>query len=240
MVNNKKELTDLIKQLEESIAFGKYNKDEIAICVPKPSDVIAIFGEDIEAIKLANPIVGEDVEIYPKYIIEARVSVDIPDMGDMYATVGILINKDKATIYSGATARACLNLSIFGAEYVTEVPFDTIESIEQLIETAKKNVFKQVLHILELKKDLEAVVFSEKEFTLRVGSLLLRNLPIELMEYLVHAAAVLRDESSIYFEEPLTDWLLLSAMTDKVKDKASIMNRVKTTMALENVFTISE
>lgn len=236
MIADKDKIEQLIKQLEESIAYGKVDKDT-KVYVPSPKEVLSMF-DNIEAIKLANPIVGQDIEIYPKYIIESKVSVNIPSIGDMYATVGILINKDKAIIYSGATARACLNLSIFGAEYVSEVPFDTIESIEHLIEIAKSNVHKQVIHIIELKEQLESTEYDTVGFTKRKGELL-ETMSIDLLEYLIHAEEVLRDSSSIYYEEPLTDWLLLSAMTDKVKDKP-ILNRVKTTLALENVFTMNE
>ncbi len=97
MINNKEQKELLLKQLTESAAFGK-KKGDVKIYTPEASDIIKLF-DNIEAIKVANPTIAqsneEDIEIYPKYILESRINTSIADMGDMYATVGILVNRDK-------------------------------------------------------------------------------------------------------------------------------------------------
>lgn len=230
----KENINWIINELKESSSFVKKEVE-----YPLPNTFLEVFGE-ITRLDLDNPVeVGESGNVYkayPKFLMEKSLMEDEIIKG-FYGTVGMLVNynSNKITIYSGATARACLNLSIFGATYVKE--YSLLNSIDILPEILSKATDDLALHLEEIKsvkERLERKVYSLKEFEHRKGEIF-SKMDLSLLPYLKHAEEQFRTKDSLYFDMPDSDWKLLSAMTDLVKDKG-VTARVNKTLKLESLF----
>ncbi|MCS7317207.1 MAG: hypothetical protein NZZ41_02640 [Candidatus Dojkabacteria bacterium] len=227
-------LTSKIKLLENSNQFIKKN-----VKYPLPKLFVEKFG-DVARIDIENPIeIGDNGTVYkayPKFLMEKSIMNDEVIKG-FYGTVGMIVNysSNKLIVYSGATARACLNLSIFGADYVVEYSLlDSVESLNDILAKATNNLSVHLNHIRQVKEKLESKQYSPIEFEHRKGEIL-SKMDLSLLPYLKHAEEQFRSKDSLYFDMPNSDWKLLSAMTDLVKDKG-VTARISKTLKLEELF----
>ena len=173
------------------------------------------------------------ISLFNKYLIEVKVD---DKNNDMYGTLGVIIeqNKNIFQVYSGLTAHACLNLTIWGADYVKKVKTIDYSNIHKYLENALSGLSTQEDFILSQLELLKNKVYSKEEFTKRKGVLLEKMNP-SLFPYLFHAEEQFREKTSLYYDKPLSDWTLLSSMTDLIKDKG-VNERVGKTLQLESLF----
>jgi hypothetical protein len=211
------------------------NTDEI----PHPSSVIDIMKEfgDIKMAKLSGKIDGLDddlneIQLINNYLIEVQVN----DKDEFFGTLGLIVQQgsSKVKIYSGLTAHACLNLSVWGADYVKDLKGIEIELLKGFLDKGYKNLNKQTDVILSNVDRLKNSIYFKDEWTMKKGNLLEIMNP-SLFGYLTNAEELLRDEKSLYYDQPLTDWTLLSALTHKISTEG-ISSRVNKTLKLEALF----
>jgi len=210
-----------------------------AVEVPHPSSVIEIMKEfgDIKMAKLSGKIDGlddnlEEIQLINNYLIEVQVN----DKDEFFGTLGLIVQQgsSKVKIYSGLTATACLNLSVFGADYVKDLKGIEIELLKGFLDKGYKNLNKQTDVILSNVDRLKMNPYNVNGWTHKKGQLLEFMNP-SLFGYLTNAEELLRDEKSLYYDQPLTDWNLLSAMTHKISTEG-ISSRVTKTLQLEKLF----
>lgn len=235
-----KHSTDLdFNKFLQTDRFAKITKDGHREC-PSPQEIYDQFGQ-VTLFKLDTPYAGvtqdksQILEVYPKYILEHNF--DLPDMNINNAgTVGILVNanQNKLFVYSGVMAHACLNLNIFADTYVQDYVLSDVNNLKALIQNARDAVQTQYQLFKDMQERLTAEVYSTKDFQERKG-FLLDTISESLFPYLVNAESLMRDANTIYKEMPNTDWKILQAMTDNIKNK-SVINRIKTTRELEVIF----
>jgi hypothetical protein len=207
--------------------------------IPHPSSVIDIIKEfgDIKMAKLSGKIDGLDddlneVQLINNYLIEVQVN----DKDEFYGTLGLIISQgsSKVKIYSGLTAHACINLSVFSADYVKSLKGIEIDVLRSLLDKGYTNLPKQSELILGNVDRLKNNVYNDGNWTLKKGELLETMNP-SLFGYLNNMEELLRTEGSLYYDQPKSDWTLLSAMTDKIS-KEGISSRVNKTLKLEALF----
>jgi hypothetical protein len=230
-----------MKDLDLLVKSELFTKNDISY--PSAEKITNQFGK-VEIIKLNKPLQITDkennlFETYSKFILESKLC-DNEVIDGFYGTVGLLANYDrnKFTVYSGATAWACLNLSIFGAGYVKEYNLlNHYEQVGDFVQKAKDVLIVQLEHIKKIKKKLEAKVYTLDKYHQKKGELL--HLFVEtspgLIPYLTHATLQDISEDSIYLDQPLSDWRLLSSMTDLIS-KQGVSSRVTKTLELESLF----
>lgn len=208
------------------------------VVYPSAKSLIDVFGE-VEIVKLpsANKLNENEKTLYtyPRFILENKLYDD--ELEGFYGTVGMLVNyqSNKLHIYTGANAKACLNLSIFGADYVKE--YDLLSTLDVLPELLDKSVvfLKQHLQIIEEKKTkLESVQYDSKHWENLKGNLISR-MDLSLFPYLKHAETLIRDKDEKYLDMPHSDWKMLSLMTDLIS-KQGVTSRVTKTLELEALF----
>lgn len=207
--------------------------------MPHPSSIIDVMKEfgNIKMAKLSGKIDGLDdklneIQLINNYLIE--VQVDNED--EFYGTLGLIVQQgsDKVKVYSGLTAHACLNLSVFGADYVKDLKGIEIEFLKGFLDKAHKNLPKQIDVIQSNVDRLKNNPYDVGKWVWRKGEML-SSMPTNLLSYLVYAEEQLREPKSVYYDQPCTDWTLLSAMTDKIKNEG-ISSRVNKTLQLERLF----
>ena len=207
--------------------------------IPHPSTVIDTMKEfgNIKMAKLSGKIEGlddnlQEIELINNYLIEVQVD----DEDEFYGTLGLIVQQgsSKVKIYSGLTAHACLNLSVFGADFVKDLKGIEIDLLKGFLDKGYKNLHKQSNGILEHVDRLKSNPYDAGKWTFKKGELLETMNP-SLFGYLTNAEELFRTEGSLYYDQPLTDWTLLSAMTDKIKNEG-ISSRVNKTLQLERLF----
>lgn len=225
-----------LKELQEANQYMRRTKE-----YPYPSSVITQLS-GITSVKLDPAIEiadnGNVYQAYPKYIIESKRHADTLVKGFEY-TVGILVNanSNEFTVYSGLTARACLNLNIFGASFLVTMPLiENVDTIKLHYENAMDNVESQARFIKERREQLASVIYTDNQFKDRKGHLL-SMMNTKLIPYLVHAEKELRDTKGLYYDMPQSDLKLLDAMTDLVSTQG-VMAKVEKTLELEALFNV--
>lgn len=207
--------------------------------ITHPSEIIDLMSTygDIKMAKLSGKIDGLDddlneIQLINNYLIE----VDVLNKGDFYGTIGVIVQQgsNEMKVYSGLTAHACINLSVFSADYVKSVKSIDLDLLRNLLDKAVKYLPEQIELILDKIERLKTNVYNRSEWTHKKGQLLETMNP-SLFSYLTNAEKLFRDEDSLYYDQPLTDWTLLSAMTDKIKDEG-ISARLNKTLQLEELF----
>lgn len=207
--------------------------------IAHPNSVIEIMQGlgNIKVAKLSGKIDGlddnfDEIQLINNYLIE----VDVLDKKEFYGTIGVIIQQgsNKMKVYSGLTAHACLNLTVWGADYVKSVNSIDIDVLKGLLDKSYMHLPKQSELILSNVDRLKSNVYNEGNWTLKKGDLLETMNP-SLFGYLTNAEELFRTEGSLYYDQPLTDWTLLSAMTDKIS-KEGISSRVNKTLKLEKLF----
>lgn len=229
-IDNQKQIE--ILQNSDIRTFGEFE-------LPSPADVYDYMSKlgEVKLVKTGSKVTGknedyDDVMLLNDYLIEVKLT----DNNEFFGIVGILVqqNSNKMQVYSGLNAHACLNLSIFGADYVKSIKGIDIEVIKALGEKAGNNLILQAPRIIEQVDELTSITYNQETWNHKLGKLL-REIPSSLQGYLVNGVNELNNKQSIYYDQPLTDWLLLSAMTDKIKND-SVPARVNKTVALEKLF----
>lgn len=232
-------LKENLSILKESDNYGRMYNGKVEI-MPLATEVLNKFGNDISLVKVGSPTVieknGTIAKSYSSYVIESKLE-DNTIIEGFYGTVGVLVSnsQNKITVYSGANALACTNLSVFGAEYVQSMNLtQSLFTLEEILQQANISMTSRLENIKAIKEKLEAKTYGSIGFENRKGELVSR-IDIGLFDYVKHAEKVLRDKNSIYSDQPYSDWLLLSAMTDKIKLE-SPAKRIESTLALEKLF----
>lgn len=208
--------------------------------MPLPSEVLNKFSTEISLINVGSPTMVEKngviAKSYSSYVIESKLE-DNTIIDGFYGTVGILVSnsQNKVTVYSGANAVACTNLSIFGAEFIQQMNLtQSLSQLEEILYQANISMTSRLENIKQIKERLESNTYNTKQFEDKKGELI-SKIDIGLFDYVKHAEKQFRDANSIYFDQPYSDWLLLSAMTDKIKLE-SPSKRIESTLVLEKLF----
>ncbi len=232
----------MIQTLEEKIELLEnsnirtVNKTD----VPHPSSMIDLMSKfgTFKTISIGSNIQGKDdngeeIKLINNYILETKIS-DVNS--EFFGCIGLYINQNsnKAQIYSGLNAHMCLNLALFGADYVKLLKGIEIKHVEALLNQAEKNLKKQIPLILENVERLKEKTYTDVEFIDKKG-LLLSTMDSSLFPYILHAENEFRNETGLYYDMPPSDWKLLSAMNDKIRSESSA-NRIKKTLQLEALF----
>lgn len=232
------QLQENIQTLRESDQYARMYNSKVEV-MPQPSVLLDMI-EDISLVKVGTPTLIEKQGVMAKsfssYVIESKLE-DNTVLEGFYGTVGILVSnsQNKLTVYSGANAWACTNLSVFGAEYVSSMNLThSLQTLDNILGEARESMIQRLESIKAIKQRLEGNTYTTKAFEDRKGQLL-SSIDLSLFEYVKHSEKVLRDKNSIYFDQPKSDWLLLSSMTDIIS-KQSPSKRVESTLALEKIF----
>jgi hypothetical protein len=207
--------------------------------LPAPSEVLKHFS-DVSLVKISNPTMIQREELitksYSSYVVEKKLE-DNTIIEGFYGTIGMLISnsQNKLTVYSGANAWACTNLSVFGAEFMQSMNLtQSLSNIPALLKYAEENMINRLEQIKMIKESLEAKTYTNKAFEDRKGEILSR-IDLNLFDYVKHSEKVLRDKNLHYSDMPNSDWKLLSSLTDKIKNE-SPAKRIESTLALEKIF----
>jgi hypothetical protein len=207
--------------------------------MPLPSAVLNHF-TDVSLIKVGSPTMVEKngviAKSYSSYVIETKLE-DNTIIDGFYGTIGALVSnsQNKVTFYSGANAWACTNLSVFGAEFVESMNLtQSLAMIPMILEKATNSMVGRLEAIKQMKEKLESKTYTNKGFEDFKGEILSRA-DLSLFEYIKHAEKVMRDKNLFYSDMPHSQWKMLSAMTDIVKNQAP-SKRVEATLALESLF----
>lgn len=207
--------------------------------LPLPSEVIGNMS-DISLVKISNPTMIQKDDIiaksYSSYVVEKKLE-DNTIIEGFYGTIGMLISnsQNSLTIYSGANAWACTNLSVFGAEFMQKMNLtQSLNSIPELLRNAEAGMIFRLEEIKRIKESLEAKTYTNKGFEDLKGEIISRA-DLSLFEYIKHAEKVMRDKNIFYSDMPHSQWKMLSAMTDLVKNQ-SPSKRIDATLALESLF----
>lgn len=205
--------------------------------IPHPEEIINLmkkFG-DIKVAKLSGKVEGLDddfneIQLVNNYLVEVST-----DNSEFYGTIGVLVQQgsDKLKVYSGLTASACLNLSIFGADYIRPLKSIDLDILNSLLDKGANSLVAQTDLVKSIVNKLQNQIYSEETWQHTKGRLL-NTMPTHLLPYLMWAEEQLRD-NPLYNRELLSSWLLLSAMTDKIKNE-SISSRISKTIELEDLF----
>lgn len=207
----------------------------------EPIRILESFNQPLSMIKLGSPTLiekeEEEAKAYSSYIIESKMMEDEIIEG-FFGTIGVLVQcgSNKISIYSGANASACLNLNIFGADFIQVQDLNkSANTLKDTLLEAEKSMTDKLNYIKLMKQRLEAQMFAnEKAFNDYKGDVLSR-LPLGLFGYMEHGEGKLRDANSMYHDMPNSAWKLLSCMNDKIKHE-SPTKRLQSTLALEKMF----
>ena len=230
------------EQLESLVKSHQFVKPNSERDYPLASEIVSQFGE-VEICKLGSEIaVADNGNVYSSYssfILENKL-FDNQYIDGYFGTVGLLVNynKNKIKLYSGANAWACLNLSIFGADYVQE--FDLIQSVKllpDLILKQQERLVSQFDVIAQIKEKMSKIEYNSKQWADRKGDLL-SKMDLTLFSYIKHAEELDRSTDpklNLYLDQPNSDWKLLNMMTDLIS-KQGVSQRVTKTLELEELF----
>lgn len=205
--------------------------------IPHPSELLDILAKvgNFSHVKVGGTTNGkendDEISIVNNYIVEVKL-----DNSDFFGTVGVLVRQgsNRIQVYSGLTASACLNLSIFNANYIKESKIQ-LDVIEVLIDKAANNILKQKPMIEERIEKMRNTFLNSEEW-LREKGRLLTVLPDSCLPNVVNLEHLLRDKGSLYAAWDNTSWKLLSCLTDSIKNEA-VTSRLKKTLAIEAAFS---
>lgn len=237
---NTQEITQQnIKELKASDIYVKeYNKKPLKM--PAANDILEAVKLPIAHVGVGSALLAEKnglpVKVYSSYVIESKIE-DNTIIDGFHGTIGMLINSsmNEITLYNGANAHACTNLSIFGADVIKKYKLNTcLTNLSEALEQMEQLMIKRLEEIKVIKDRLEAKTYTKAKFIERKGELL-NTIPLTLFDYLSHSEKVLRDSKSIYYTMPLSEWTLLSSLSDRVKYQ-SPSKRISATLELEKVF----
>lgn len=218
-------------------------KNDKEVIMPHPMDIyekfVSIAGTDVR-IEVEGKIMLSDTETkiaYDKYMFIADYPVNLDFNGNFHhqAKLGITVanRSNVMKVWSGMEAKACLNMSVFGADSLQE---DKISPnlIKDMVLLSKKEIDNKIEDWQRKIWKLINTTYDAKSFEARKGKLL-TNLPVNLFSYIKHAEEQMRDANSLYYNWEDSDWKLLSAMTD-LNSKKGILNRINEIIKLEAQF----
>lgn len=226
---------DVIQTLKDSNIRVVGNNVEI----PHPTKIMEILQDygDFSVSKLSGSTDGKnddgsDIKLIDRYLLEVNTN----SHGDSYNTIGIIVSQSGnfAKVYAGDVIFACTNLQISGAEYVREVKTIDVSFIANLIKKAHQYLPEQTRKIQEFNERLLKKTYSDDEFIAKKGELLSTISP-NLFGYLNHCEEEFRNEKSLYYDMPNSDYKLLQGMTSKIID-SGITTRINKTLQLEKLF----
>lgn len=204
--------------------------------IPHPSELLDILAKigNFSHVKVGGTTNGkednDEISIVNNYIVEVKL-----DDSDFFGTCGILVKQgcNRIQVYSGLTASACLNLSIFNADYIKESKIQ-LDVVEALVDKACNNLLRQKPMIEEKVDKMKNNFFTSEEW-LREKGRLLTVLPDSCLPNVVNLEHLLRNEESLYAAWDNTSWKLLSCLTDSIKNE-SVTNRIRKTLQIEAAF----
>jgi hypothetical protein len=230
--------------IEEFVSSNGYvsKKANSEIIYPHPSNVVEAFRQSLGG-NTINVLCDKPVSIhidnevqtaYTNYLLTSEVPGY--DIKGHKGQIGVIVDipKNKMVIYSGFEATACANLCTFGA--TSKVTLDVI-NLHQMSE----GLYKVSSHIAEQAEVFNATVerlmnvrySNDIDMFRRLGEFTsVNNAP---WGFIKHASEQLLDETSIYYDWENSDWKILSAMTDNVKNKR-VTSQIALTKQLESLF----
>lgn len=207
--------------------------------IPHPSKIIEIMKDygDLTVTKMSGSTDGKnddgsEIKLVDRYLVEVNTN----SHGESYNTIGIIVSQSQnfAKIYAGDVVFACTNLSVGGADFVRELKNIELSYVANLIKKANQYLPEQTAKIREFHERLQSKIYSDDEFIARKGELLSTISP-SLFGYLNHCEEEFRNEKSLYYDMPNSDYKLLQGMTDKVIS-SGISARISKTLAIEKIF----
>lgn len=233
-------LLDLL-QNSSSLVIERNQKN---ITMPHPIEVFEKFKSVVDTDDIRVSIEGKQmleneglaygIDKY-MFIADIPKTINFDGLYEHNAKVGIIVaNKSNVMkVFSGMEARACLNMSVFGADSLLEEKI-SVGQIKDMTLLSKKEIDNKVE---EWEKKINTWInctYSGTAFLNRKGRLL-DEAPINLFPYIKHAEEQMRDRNSQYYNMIDSDWKLLSCMTDLNKSKG-ILNRINDIIKLEGLF----
>jgi hypothetical protein len=231
--------------IESSVNIVK-EKNKKEVTMPHPMDIYHKFKEvlgvdDIRVNIEDKKILSNEGELqiaYDKYLFMADLNSEISFNG-IYPhskKVGIIVcnSSNKMKIFSGMEAKACLNMSIFGADSIIEENINTILIKANVGKVLKVSEEKELQWKNKILNWINTTYNTESSWNNRKGEILTK-MATNLFGYIKHAEEQMRDKNSLYYDMPDSDWKLLSAMTDKNKN-VGLTSRINHIEQLEYLF----
>ena len=234
-------------ELKDVLESKIYLKEGGAVQFQSPKFYIEPFLKSIQngikdyVVSVANPISNKNVDTdevntaYPKVLVEAKVGTHVEGFDSV---IGLLYNLDGKPIikaYSGENARACLNLTIFNAEYVFEQSLLTdYREIYAKTKLWKDNKEKEAEEFKNTLKSLKDSYITKKELNELIGNLLFRSAKSRIgTSPIVQATKYLQDPSSAYYiyqgsEFVCNQWNVFNSITQALNGSDMISKPTKT------------
>ncbi len=231
---------DNIQKLRESVCIVDVQTQ--AAC-PHPSEMIDLFADygtveaDIKGSVSLETQDGEKLSGYKVYLL--RTQLQGVELEGHYPDLGVLVNNTQrwAKVYAGFRAFACTNLMI-NAETILQTGLNTVE-VRTALNACAHLLVEQAGSYQRFLERLQNNTYNTQEaFNNRKGHIM-SKIPMNLFSYIKHAEEQFRDPDSIYFNWENSDWKILSAMTDYVKNKAPL-SHIDDTLLLQKIFIDGE
>lgn len=190
--------------------------------------------EEDDTVNVAYSRVGVKVTLPENYKINGHNSV----IGMVYA---LDTAKPIMKVYSGEDAEACLNLSIFGAQYFHSVEILAgTASIYERAELYIDGVEKQLAEFQKIYERLNDLQYKDGEIDKIMGYLLRSCYANKYIGTNPVLAALkdLENPKSVYAikENKTSAWNIYSAMTQYITDKVDIADKPTKTVMVSNLF----
>jgi hypothetical protein len=187
---------------------------------------------------------GATNEAYGRVLVQAKLPSQY-DVNEHSSIIGLVyaldIVKPVIKVFSGENAWACMNLSIFGAQYVHTVDIlSGTSSIYSRTESYVKSVEEQLAEFQKMYERLNDRTYKGQEINELLGHLLregVRNKNLGILP-ITYAARELENEKSKYaiVDNSTTAWNVYSALTNFVTDKVDIAEKANKTLMISNLF----
>jgi hypothetical protein len=196
--------------------------------------------------RIANKEAESEVlnEAFGRVLVQAVLPAEFT-MHNHSSVIGMVYALDTVKpsmrIYSGESAWACTNLSIFGAKYIHEVPIMSgISSIYEKSLEYVEGLAEQLSRFKTIYEDMTTRQYENEEIDRILGHILReanKNKSIGTTPVL-SAVRDLDDPKSKYGiqDHKTTSWNILSALTQYCTDKVDIYERANKTVLLTNLF----
>lgn len=220
-----------IELIEDSHRYVYMNAKE-PITQPHPKDMLNEFSrimqKDIDEVYIAlgKPQMhiddkGTESITYPRYMLQAKME-DFSFGEGLYnhiGNVGIVVDSksNKAKIYSGERAEACLNMLIFNADSIQEHKINSVNATTFDVAVKELEVNHRKMEEFVTKLRHERVYSTKDSWRKRIGELF-ETMDSSLYPLFTTAMKKMQDTKTMYYDMPLNDYRIYASMTDRIKD----------------------
>lgn len=246
------------QEVEQSKIFvgdGKFNFPHPCQLVDPFLNVIERLGGSItyEAVKGSENL-NQDTEERNIAFSRLAVKVKMPEeysivandlnFNHLYGEIGFVYGFDtqKPTmkVYRGARVSVCTNLSVFGADNLTEVLFTSshktlFDNVRRYVDTSIQDNEK----IKEIIDELSGTLYVGTELNELIGRIHRESVKITRLGVtpICDAVKYLSDSKSRYYaqNDTASGWIVYNAMTESIK-RCNILDEASKSLLLERIF----